>query len=107
MVTLVTEVALAGLVKEGASGVRSVTRDLLPHTVLALDVAAAQMAALHASLVTLDPGHLGDLGQSPSLGSRSTAHPGGHSAAGGCGAAGSCWFSDSAANRGKKQQDSY
>lgn len=93
LVTLVTEVTLAGLVKEGVPGVRSLTRDLLPHAVLTLDVAAAQMAALHASFVTLDPGHLGDLSQSPSLGSRSTAHPGGHSAAGSWG---SCWFSHSA-----------
>ncbi|MEQ2194294.1 hypothetical protein XENOCAPTIV_026864 [Xenoophorus captivus] len=75
MESLVTEATLARLVKEGVSGVRSATRDLLPHTVLALDVAAAQMAPLHASFVTLDPGHMGDLGQSPSLGSCSTAHP--------------------------------
>lgn len=99
LATLVTEVTPAGLVKEGVPGVRSLTRDLLPHAVLTLDVAAAQMAALHTSFVTLDPGHLGDLSQSPSLGSCSTAHPGGHSAAGSWG---SCWFSHSAADRRKK-----
>lgn len=72
-----TDVALAGLVKEGVSSVGCMARGLLPRTVLALDVVAAQMASLHASFVTLDPGHLGDLGQSTSLCGCSTAHPGG------------------------------
>lgn len=71
-----------------------VARNLLPGAVLALDSVAAQMAPLNASFATLDPGHLGDLGQSSSLGSTSTAHPGGHSAAGG---GSSSWFSHSAA----------
>lgn len=74
------EVALAGLVKEGVSGMGCVARDLLPGAILALDAVAAQMAPLDAGFATLDSGHLGDLGQSTSLGSCSTAHPGGHSA---------------------------
>ena len=64
---------------------RCVARDLLPGAVLALDAVASQVAPLDASLATLDPGHLGDLGQGPGLGSCSTAHPGGDSAAGGGG----------------------
>lgn len=101
MFSLVTEVTLAGLVKVGVSCVRSMTRDLLPHTVLSLNVAAAHVAPLHASFVTLDPGHLGDLGQSPSLCSCSTTHPGGHGAT--C-SRGSCWFSHSAANKSEKKR---
>ena len=97
--SLVAEVALAGLVKEGVSGVGCVAGDLLPGEVLALDAVAAQMAPLDARFATLDPGHLGDLGQSSSLGSCSTAHPGGHGAASG---GGSSWFSYSAA-RGEKK----
>lgn len=93
------DVTLAGLVKEGVSGVGCVARDLLPGAVLALDAVTAQMASLDAGFVTLDPGHLGDLGQSSSLGSCSTAHPGGHSAAAG---GGSSWFCHSTA-RGKKK----
>lgn len=85
-----TDVTLAGLVKEGVSSVGCVARGLLPRAVLALDVVAAQMAPLHASFVTLDPGHLGDLGQSTSLRGCSTAHPGGHGR-------GSDWFRPSAA----------
>lgn len=87
------EVTLAGLVKEGVSGVGCVAGDLLPGAVLALDAVAAQMAPLDAGFATLDSGYLGDLGQSTSLGSCSTAHPGGHSAVGG---GGSSWFSHSA-----------
>lgn len=86
------DVALAGLVKEGVSGVAG---DLLPGAVLALDAVAAQMAPLNASFATLDPGHLGDLGQSARLGCCSTGHPGGHSAVDG-GGSGSTWFSHSA-----------
>lgn len=97
--SLVADVTLAGLVKEGVSGVGCVAGDLLPGAVLALDAVAAQMAPLDAGFATLDPGHLGDLGQSSSLGSCSAAHPGGHSAAGG---GGSSWFSHSAA-RGEKK----
>lgn len=92
------DVTLAGLVKEGVSGVGRVAGDLLPGEVLAVDTVAAQMAPLDAGFATLDPGHLGDLGQSSGLGSCSTAHPGGHSAAGG---GGSSWFSHSAAKKGK------
>lgn len=77
--SLVAEVTLAGLVKEGVSGVGCVARDLLPGAVLALDAVTAQMTPFHAGFATLDPGHLGDLGQSAGLGSCSTAHPGGHS----------------------------
>lgn len=95
---LVAEVTLAGLVKEGVSGVGGAARDLLPGAVLALDAVAAQMAPLDAGFATLNPGHLGDLGQSSSLGSCSTGHPGGHSAAGG---GGSSWFSHSATGREK------
>lgn len=95
------EVALAGLVKEGVSGVGCVAGDLLPGEVLAVDTVAAQMAPLDAGFATLDPGHLGDLGQSSGLGSCSTAHPGGHSAAGG---RGSRWFGHSAAKEGKKSE---
>lgn len=87
------DVALGGLVKEGVSGVVCVARDLLPGAVLALDAVAAQMASLDAGFATLDPGHLGDLGQSSGLGSCSTGHPGGHHAAGG---RGSGWFCHSA-----------
>lgn len=87
------EVTLAGLVKEGVSGVGCMAGDLLPGEVLALDAVAAQMASLDTGFATLDPGHLGDLGQSSSLGSCSTAHPGGHGAASGWG---SSWFSHSA-----------
>lgn len=87
------EVTLAGLVKEAVSGVGRVAGDLLPGEVLALDAIAAQMAPLDAGFATLDPGHLGDLGQSSSLGSCSTGHPGGHSAAGGRGRS---WLSHSA-----------
>lgn len=76
---LVAEVTLAGLVKEGVSGMGCVARDLLPGAVLALDAVAAQMAAFHAGFATLDPGHLSDLGQSAGLGGCSTAHPGGRS----------------------------
>lgn len=79
------EVTLAGLVEEGVSGVSCVAGNLLPGAVLALDAVAAQMAPLDAGFATLDSGHLGDLGQSSSLGSCSTGHPGGHSAAGGGG----------------------
>lgn len=96
------DVTLAGLVKEGVSGVSCVAGDLLPGEVLALDAVAAQMAPLDAGFATLDPGHLGDLGQSASLGSCSTAHPGGHSAAGG---GGSSWFSHSAARGEKKKSE--
>lgn len=87
------DVTLAGLVKEGVSGVGCMAGDLLPGEVLALDAVAAQMASLHAGFATLDPGHLGDLGQSSGLGSCSTGHPGGHSAAGG---GGSSWLGHSA-----------
>lgn len=79
------EVTIAGLVKEGVSGVGSVARHLLPGAVLALDAVATQVAPLNASFATLDPGHLSDLGQGSSLGSCSTGHPGGNSAAGGVG----------------------
>lgn len=41
------------------------------------------MAPLNAGFATLDPGHLGDLGQSSGLGGCPTAHPGGHCAEGG------------------------
>ena len=68
------DVTLAGLVKEGVSGVSCVAGDLLPGEVLALEAVAAQMAPLDAGFATLDPGHLSDLGQSSSLGSCSTAH---------------------------------
>lgn len=88
------DVTLAGLVKEGVSGVVGVARDLLlPGAVLALDAVAAQMAPLDAGFAALDPGHLGDLGQSSGLGSCSAAHPGGHSAAGG---GDGSWFCHSA-----------
>lgn len=98
--SLVAEVTLAGLVKEGVSGVGCVARDLLPGAVLALDAVAAQMAPLNAGFATLDPGHLGDLGQGSCLGSCAAAHPGGHGAAS---SGGSSWFSHSAASgRGKK-----
>lgn len=96
------EVALAGLVKEGVSGVSCVAGDLLPGEVLALDAIAAQMAPLDAGFATLDPGHLGDLGQSSGLGSCSTAHPGGHTAAGG---GGSSWLGHSAARAEKKLRE--
>lgn len=92
--SLVAEVTLAGLVKEGVSGVGRVAGDLLPGAVLALDAVAAQMAPLHAGFATLDPSHLGDLRQSSGLGSCSAGHPGGHSAAGGGDSSG---FSHSAA----------
>lgn len=98
--SLVADVTLAGLVKEGVSGVSCVTGDLLPGEVLALDAVAAQMAPLDAGFATLDPGHLGDLGQSSSLGSCSTGHPGGHSAAGD---GGGSWFGHSAA-RGRERE---
>lgn len=98
------EVTLAGLVKEGVSGVGCVARDLLPGAVLALDAVAAKMAPFDAGFATLDPGHLGDLGQSSSLGSCSAAHPGGHSAAGG---RDSSWFCHSAARRENKKNQSY
>lgn len=75
------DVALARLVKESVSGVSRVARNLLPGAVLALDAVAAQLAPLDAGLATLDPGHLGDLSQSSSLGGCTTVHPGG--AAGG------------------------
>lgn len=93
------EVTLAGLVEEGVSGKGCMARNLLPGAVLALDAVAAQMAPLDAGFVTLDPGHLGDLGQSSSLGSCSTGHPGGHGAAGG---RSSSWFNHSAAAGEKK-----
>lgn len=97
--SLVADVTLAGLVKEGVSGVGCVAGDLLPGEVLALDAVAAQMAPLNAGFATLDPGHLSDLGQSSSLGSCSTGHPGGHSAVDD---RGSSWFSHSAVRREKK-----
>jgi len=100
----VADVTLAGLVKEGVSGMRCMARDLIPRAVLALDVAAAQMAPLHASFATLDPGHLGDLSQRSGLGSCSTARPGGHSAAGG---GGSSLFSHSAAKGEKNGRTFY
>lgn len=80
--SLVADITLAGLVKEGVSGMHCMARDLIPCAVLALDVVATQMAPLHTRFAALDPGHLGDLGQSSSLGSSSMAHPGGRSAAG-------------------------
>lgn len=76
------DVTLAGLVKEGVSGMGCMARDLLPGAILALDAVTAQMAPLDVGFATLDSGHLGDLGQSTSLGSCSTGHPGGHSAVG-------------------------
>lgn len=97
--SLVAEVTLAGLVKEGVSAVGCVARDLLPGAVLALDAVAPQMAAFHSGFATLDPGHLGDLGQSTGLGSCSTAHPGGHSAVSG---GDRSWFSRS---DGKERKD--
>lgn len=87
LLNLMADVALAGLVKEGVSGVSCVARDLLPAAVLALDAVATQMAPLDAGLAALDPGHLGDLGQSAGLGGGAAAHPGGHGAVahgGGC-----------------------
>ena len=95
------DVTLGGLLKEGVSGVACMARDLLPGAVLALDAVAAQMASLDAGFATLDPGHLGDLGQSSSLSSGSTAHPGRHSAAG---SRGSSWFCHSAARREKNMK---
>lgn len=86
----VAEVALAGLVQEGGSGMARVARDLLPGAVLALDAVAAQMAPLCASLTTLDPSYLGDLGQGSSPGGRTTPHPDGHGAMGDWN---SSWFS--------------
>lgn len=94
------EVALAGLVEEGVSGVGCMARNLFPGAVLALDAVAAQMAPLNTGFVTLDPGHLGDLGQSSSLGICSTGHPGGHGAVDG---RSSSWFSHSVA-AGEKQK---
>lgn len=96
------EVALAGLVKEGVSSVGCMAGDLLPGEVLAVDTVAAQMAPLDAGFATLDPGHLGDLGQCSGLGSCSAAHPGGHTAAGGRGGS---WFSHSAAKAGGKKSE--
>ena len=96
--SLVAEVTLAGLVKEGVSGMACMAGDLLPGAVLALDAVAAQMAPLDAGFAALDPSHLSYLGQSSSLGSCSTTYPGGHRAAGG---GGSGWFCHSAAGREK------
>lgn len=89
-----TEVALAGLVKEGVAGMAG---DLLPGEVLAVDAIAAQMTPLDAGFATLDPGQLGDLGQSSGLSSSATGHPGGHGAAGGRGCR---WFRHPAVKEG-------
>lgn len=94
------EVTLAGLVKEGVSGVGCMAWDLLPGAVLALNTVAGQMAPLDAGFATLDPGHLGDLSQSSDLCSCSTAHPGRHSA---MSRWDSSWFSHSAA-RGRNKK---
>lgn len=93
----VTEVALAGLVKEGVSGMGSMAGHLLPGEVLTVDTITAQVAPLNAGFATLHSCHVGDLGQGSSLGSCSTAHPGGHSAASG---RQGCWLSHSAAKEG-------
>lgn len=77
------EVTLAGLVEEGFSGMSCMAGDLLPGEVLAVDAVAAQVAPLDAGLATLDPSHLGDLGQSTGLDGCTAAHPGGHGAEGG------------------------
>lgn len=77
------EVTLAGLVEEGLSGMGCMAGDLLPGEVLAVDASAAEVAPLDTGLATLDPGHLGDLGQSPGLEGRAAAHPGGRRAQGG------------------------
>lgn len=77
------EVTLAGLVEEGFSGMSCMAGDLLPGEVLAVDAVAAQVAPLDAGLATLDPSHLGDLGQSTGLDGCTAAHPGGHGAKGG------------------------
>lgn len=95
------EVTLAGLVKESVSDVACMARNLLPGAVLALDAVTTQMAPLQASFATLNPGYLSDLGQSSSLCSCSTAHPGGQSGAGG---GRSSWFSYSAAGGEKHQR---
>lgn len=92
-------VALAWLLKEGVSGVSCTAGDLLPGEVLAVDTIAAQMAPLDAGFATLDPGHLGDLGQGSGLGTCSTGQPGGGGAVVG---RGSGWFSHSAAKEGRK-----
>jgi len=86
----VADVALAGLVEEGVSGVARVARDLLPGAVLPLDAVAAQVASLDAGFAALDPGDLGDLGQSSGLSGCSTARPSGRRAAGGGGSGGFC-----------------
>lgn len=98
---LVAEVALAGLVEEGVSAVGPMAGDLLPGEVLALDAVAPQMAPLDAGFATLDPGHLGDLGQGSGLDGRPAAHPGGHGTSGG---GGSSWLGHSAA-RAKKRRN--
>ena len=87
----VAEIALAGLVQEGVSGVCPVARALLLGAVLPLDAVAAQVAPLGAGFAPLDPGHLGDFGQGAGLGGQSTGHPGGHGAPGG---RGGCWRSN-------------
>lgn len=79
----VAEVTLAGLMEEGFSSVGCMAGDLFPGEVLALDAVAAQVAPLDAGFATLDPGHLGDLGQSSGLDGCPAAHPGGHCAEGG------------------------
>lgn len=73
----VADVTLAGLVEEGFSGVGCVAGDLLPGEVLAVDAVAAQVAPLDAGFATLDPGHLGDLGQCSGLDGCPAANPGG------------------------------
>lgn len=77
------EVTLAGLVEERFSGMSCMAGDLLPGEVLAVDAVAAQVAPLDAGLATLDPSHLGDLGQSTGLVGCTAAYPGGHGAEGG------------------------
>lgn len=77
----VAEVAVAGLVQEGVAGVAG-RRHLLPGQVLPVHAVAAQVAPLHAGLATLDPGQLGDLGQSSGLGRGAAGHPAGHGGAG-------------------------
>lgn len=77
----VAQVALAGLVQEGVAGVAGRCR-LVPAQVLPVHAVAAQVAPLHAGLATLDPGQLGDLGQSSGLGGGAAGHPAGHGGTG-------------------------